>query len=267
MVAATTAMTPTAAATKMTIVSSNPGTGPAVGDDFTCLDHSAAPKMDGNIINLGLWGTAGQEDYSRLRILSYRGADIFVLAFSLISRASHENVLKEDGVRPRVNHFLTGRASVPGRAISKGRQSIEAQNIVRENYEILVLQTEFLDYLLQLYLANIRLKNAATDVVITMVLWKQHYLMLVHLNSLSGWEVGEAKANKSWSKSTDFPCACKCCLSIHAPLEDHLSAWFLHINQNVSPIIILHMISQGLFQRSGLSAGSFLRNILINIRK
>uniref|UniRef100_A0A0E0J134 Uncharacterized protein n=1 Tax=Oryza nivara TaxID=4536 RepID=A0A0E0J134_ORYNI len=253
MVAATTAMTPTAAATKMTIVSSNPGTGPAVGDDFTCLDHSAAPKMDGNIINLGLWGTAGQEDYSRLRILSYRGADIFVLAFSLISRASHENVLKEelefdlwprwgdggadligiflDGVRPRVNHFLTGRASVPGRAISKGRQSIEAQNIVR------------------------------------MVLWKQHYLMLVHLNSLSGWEVGEAKANKSWSKSTDFPCACKCCLSIHAPLEDHLSAWFLHINQNVSPIIILHMISQGLFQRSGLSAGSFLRNILINIRK
>uniref|UniRef100_A0A0E0J135 Uncharacterized protein n=1 Tax=Oryza nivara TaxID=4536 RepID=A0A0E0J135_ORYNI len=146
---------------------------------------SANVSVDGNIINLGLWGTAGQEDYSRLRILSYRGADIFVLAFSLISRASHENVLKEDGVRPRVNHFLTGRASVPGRAISKGRQSIEAQNIVRENYEILVLQTEFLDYLLQLYLANIRLKNAATDVVITMVLWKQHYLMLVHLNSLS----------------------------------------------------------------------------------
>ncbi|CAA2947136.1 rac-like GTP-binding ARAC7 [Olea europaea subsp. europaea] len=36
-----------------------------------------------------------QEDYSRLRPLSYRGADIFVLAFSLISRASYENVLKK----------------------------------------------------------------------------------------------------------------------------------------------------------------------------
>ncbi|EEC68055.1 hypothetical protein OsI_35895 [Oryza sativa Indica Group] len=83
---------------------------PTVFDNF-----SANVSVDGNIINLGLWGTAGQEDYSRLRILSYRGADIFVLAFSLISRASHENVLKEDGVRPRVNHFLTGRASVPGR--------------------------------------------------------------------------------------------------------------------------------------------------------
>jgi len=30
-----------------------------------------------------------------LRPLSYRGADIFVLAFSLISRASYENVLKK----------------------------------------------------------------------------------------------------------------------------------------------------------------------------
>nr|GMC63465.1 rac-like GTP-binding protein ARAC7 [Ipomoea batatas] len=44
---------------------------------------------------MGLWDTAGQEDYSRLRPLSYRGADIFVLAFSLISRASYENVLKK----------------------------------------------------------------------------------------------------------------------------------------------------------------------------
>jgi GTPase SAR1 family protein len=64
---------------------------PTVFDNF-----SANVSVDGNIINLGLWGTAGQEDYSRLRILSYRGADIFVLAFSLISRASHENVLKEE---------------------------------------------------------------------------------------------------------------------------------------------------------------------------
>lgn len=42
-----------------------------------------------------LTGISGQEDYSRLRPLSYRGADIFVLAFSLISRASYENVLKK----------------------------------------------------------------------------------------------------------------------------------------------------------------------------
>lgn len=37
----------------------------------------------------------GQEDYNRLRPLSYRGADVFVLAFSLVSRASYENVVKK----------------------------------------------------------------------------------------------------------------------------------------------------------------------------
>ncbi|XXG48024.1 hypothetical protein AAC387_Pa02g2571 [Persea americana] len=63
---------------------------PTVFDNF-----SANVAVDGNIINLGLWDTAGQEDYSRLRPLSYRGADVFVLAFSLLSRASYENVLKK----------------------------------------------------------------------------------------------------------------------------------------------------------------------------
>ncbi|XP_019086822.1 PREDICTED: rac-like GTP-binding protein ARAC7 isoform X2 [Camelina sativa] len=63
---------------------------PTVFDNF-----SANVAVDGQIVNLGLWDTAGQEDYSRLRPLSYRGADIFVLAFSLISKASYENVLKK----------------------------------------------------------------------------------------------------------------------------------------------------------------------------
>lgn len=39
--------------------------------------------------------SSGQEDYNRLRPLSYRGADVFVLAFSLVSRASYENVWKK----------------------------------------------------------------------------------------------------------------------------------------------------------------------------
>ncbi|CAJ1943925.1 unnamed protein product [Sphenostylis stenocarpa] len=45
----------------------------------------------------------GQEDYNRLRPLSYRGADVFVLAFSLVSHASYENVLKK--WVPELQHF------------------------------------------------------------------------------------------------------------------------------------------------------------------
>jgi GTPase SAR1 family protein len=47
------------------------------------------------VIKFFLRNTTGQEDYNRLRPLSYRGADVFLLAFSLISKASYENVSKK----------------------------------------------------------------------------------------------------------------------------------------------------------------------------
>jgi Ras-related C3 botulinum toxin substrate 1 len=46
---------------------------------------------------------AGQEDYNRLRPLSYRGADVFLLAFSLISKASYENISKK--WIPELRHY------------------------------------------------------------------------------------------------------------------------------------------------------------------
>eukprot|EP01102_Stenamoeba_stenopodia_P022446 TRINITY_DN934_c0_g1_i2.p1 TRINITY_DN934_c0_g1~~TRINITY_DN934_c0_g1_i2.p1 ORF type:complete len:107 (-),score=22.82 TRINITY_DN934_c0_g1_i2:68-388(-) len=43
-------------------------------------------------INLAMYDTAGQEDYDRVRPLSYKNADVVLLGFSLISPSSFENV-------------------------------------------------------------------------------------------------------------------------------------------------------------------------------
>ncbi|CAL9000975.1 unnamed protein product [Prunus brigantina] len=63
---------------------------PTVFDNF-----SANVVVDGSTVNLGLLDTSGQEDYNRLRPLSYRGADVFLLSFSLISKAIYENIAKK----------------------------------------------------------------------------------------------------------------------------------------------------------------------------
>jgi len=60
---------------------------PTVFDNFT-----TGVEVDGHHINFALWDTAGQEEYSRLRALSYPETDVFLLCFSVVAPASFENI-------------------------------------------------------------------------------------------------------------------------------------------------------------------------------
>jgi len=62
--------------------------------------------VDGKPVNLGLWDTAGQEDYDRLRPLSYPQTDVFLICFSIISPASFDNIKSKWW--PEIQHHAPG---------------------------------------------------------------------------------------------------------------------------------------------------------------
>jgi len=73
----------------------------------TVFDNYAVTVMVSEVpYTLGLFDTAGQEDYDRLRPLSYPQTDVFLLCFSVTSHSSFENV-REKWV-PEVHHHCPG---------------------------------------------------------------------------------------------------------------------------------------------------------------
>jgi len=58
-------------------------------------NYNANAIVEGNPVNLGLWDTAGSEEYDTLRPLSYPGTDVFLICFSIFSPESFESVTKK----------------------------------------------------------------------------------------------------------------------------------------------------------------------------
>lgn len=73
-------------------------------------------QVDTIQVSLGLWDTAGQEDYDRLRPLSYPQTDVFLICYSVASPSSFENVTSK--WYPEIKHhcpdapiILVGKSS------------------------------------------------------------------------------------------------------------------------------------------------------------
>ncbi|CAL8107574.1 unnamed protein product [Calicophoron daubneyi] len=66
-------------------------------------NYVADIDVDDKRVELALWDTAGQEDYDRLRPLSYPDTDVILMCFSIDSPDSLENIPEK--WTPEVRHF------------------------------------------------------------------------------------------------------------------------------------------------------------------
>lgn len=66
-------------------------------------NYTAELIVDKMRVELALWDTAGQEDYDRLRPLSYPDTDVIVLCFAVDNRKSFDNI--HDKWAAEVSHF------------------------------------------------------------------------------------------------------------------------------------------------------------------
>ncbi|RHZ75862.1 hypothetical protein Glove_209g31 [Diversispora epigaea] len=72
---------------------------PTVFENY-CVDF----KIDGQLVVLGLWDTAGQENYDNLRPLSYPGSDVAIIVFAIDDPDSLDNVYEK--WISEIKHFL-----------------------------------------------------------------------------------------------------------------------------------------------------------------
>lgn len=66
-------------------------------------NYQADILVNGQVVSLSVWDTAGQHEYDRLRSLSYPMTDVFVICFSIDSRISYRNV--KDQWFSEVRHY------------------------------------------------------------------------------------------------------------------------------------------------------------------
>jgi len=82
------------------------GTFPEVYVPTVFENYVADVEVDGKRVELALWDTAGQEDYDRLRPLSYPDSHVILICFAVDSPDSLDNV--QEKWISEVMHFCSG---------------------------------------------------------------------------------------------------------------------------------------------------------------
>ncbi|KAL5890075.1 GTP-binding protein Rho1, variant 3 [Pyricularia oryzae] len=91
------------------------GTFPEVYVPTVFENYVADVEVDGKHVELALWDTAGQEDYDRLRPLSYPDSHVILICFAIDSPDSLDNVQEKSAqhLDLRGPSLLLGPANYP----------------------------------------------------------------------------------------------------------------------------------------------------------
>jgi Ras family protein A len=90
-------------------------------------NYVADIDVDGKRVELALWDTAGQEDYDRLRPLSYPDTQVILMCFSVDRPDSLDNIW--DKWAPEVNHFCSG---IPILLVALKKDLREDEHVIEE---------------------------------------------------------------------------------------------------------------------------------------
>ena len=93
---------------------------------------------------MGLWDTAGQDDYDRLRPLSYPDTDVFLICFSLVNPNSFANVA--DKWHPEISHHAPGVPKIlVGTKLDLRDNTVEVEKLrARKQAPVSAAQGEFM---------------------------------------------------------------------------------------------------------------------------
>ncbi|EDR21923.1 RAC GTPase, putative [Entamoeba dispar SAW760] len=104
---------------------------PTVFDNYV-----ANVTIDKETISLGLWDTAGQEEFDSLRPLSYPGTDIFLLCFAVIYEPSFQN-LKEKWQPEVKQHCPSAALMMVGTKIDLRDNAAEVKKITDQGLQVI----------------------------------------------------------------------------------------------------------------------------------
>ena len=92
-----------------------------------------------------LWDTAGEEEYARIRTLSYPNTDVFVLMFSVVGQSSFVNVKERWVVELRQHRPKTPILLVGTKSDLRGKQGNEWE-VSRQQVDDIVRELDLAGY-------------------------------------------------------------------------------------------------------------------------